>query len=307
MSQQISEDDLNKALANIDQLAKSKAGKTNSTKVEGMSGEGGATQIFHTASNSDPGSWAGSKAEDVPGNGIGVDKISENGTDLRMSKSILAKIAKGQDLTDDEKKFVAKAMKEQDDVEKGMMPPPFAAKGDKDKGDDEDEDDKKKAPPFGKSLAEAATENPKVAPGFEVSDFLKGLVYELSARLDGMEKSLEARLSAVRTEQASMAKSLGAALADIGTVAGATVRKIEAVESGAARAPKSHAASAAALSKSLGGNEGQPLSKALVGDVLDALMEQKKVHQIEVLKFDATGELNRETEQKVRAYLASRA
>lgn len=302
MSSHIDEADLNKALSNIESLTKSKgAGKTNSTKVESMVGEGGSTQIFHTASNSDPGQWAGSKAEDVPGNGVGVDKVSDNGTDLRMSKSILAKIAKGQDLSEDEKKFVAKAMKEQDDVEKGMMPPQLQGKGDKDEEDEKDD----KAPPFGKSLAQSAAEDQSLRHGFEVSDFLKSLVNKLSDRLDQMEKSFSKSIAAVREDQSTMAKSLLAGIGDVGTVVGASHRKLEAVEQGAARAPKSASASASALSKSMGG-EGQPLSKALVGDVLEVMMKSKECTPTDVLKFDATGEISRELEGKVRAYLASK-
>lgn len=304
MSSHIAEEDLNKALSNLESLAKSKgAGKTNSTKVESMVGESGSTQIFHTASNSDPGQWAGSRAEDVPGNGVGVDKVSDNGTDLRMSKSILAKIAKGQDLSEDEKKFVAKAMKEQEDVDKAMMPPQLQGKGKDDEGDDEDED--KKAPPFGKSLAEAAAEDPSLRHGFEVSDFLKSLVGALSTHIDGVEKRLSKSIAAVREEQIVMSKSLASGIGDVGTVVGASLRKLEAVEQGAARAPKSASAAASALNKSLGA-EGQPLSKSLVGDVLETLMKSKECTPTDVLKFDATGEISRELEGKVRAYLASK-
>lgn len=293
----ISEDKLAKALANIDALSKSH--ETVTTKVEGMAGQSGTPQIFHTPANSDPGSWAGSTAQDVPGNGPGVDKISENGTDLRMMKSILAKLAKGMDLSDDEKKVVAKAMEHDDEKEdkqliRQMVP------GAKDK----DKDDKKDVK---KSLLETASESPAMREGFEMSTFLKDQTAAISKSLEGIEARLSARLdaqvAALRTEYAEVSKSLTAYVGDVGTVVGATARKLETLENSAARPPKSAIAANNALNKSLGAGNGETLSKALVSAALHEMMVKREITSLDAIKFDTTGELPRDLEAKVRVHL----
>ncbi len=296
----INEEDLTKALDNLKSLSKS---QTVSTKVESMVGESGSTQIFHTPSNSEPGAWAGSKPEAVPDNGPGVDKISENGTDLRMMKSILAKLAKGMDLNDDEKKMVEKAMKDDKD--------------DKDKDDDKD-DKKGGKPPFAfgkpsgdvaKSMADIANESPALRHGFEISDFLKSLTATIVASHASSEARIkahvDARLETLRSEYADVSKSLTGVLADVGTVVGASARKLDAFEQGAARGPKSAVAQGAPLNKSMGAPQGgEPLSKSIVNDALYEMMQAKKVSPHECIKFDTTNELSRDLEAKVRQHLA---
>lgn len=292
----ISEDKISKALANLESLSKSH--ETVTTKVESMAGQSGSTQVFHTPSNSDPGSWAGSKEEDVPGNGPGVDKISENGTDLRMMKSILAKLAKGMDLSDDEKKVVAKAMEHDDEKEdkqliRQMVP------GAKDK------DEKKEVK---KSLMDAAQESPAMREGFEMSTFLKDQTQAISKSLEGIEARLAARLdeqvAALRNEYATMAKSLTDYVGDVGTVVGATARKLDAIENSAARPPKSAVASNNALNKSLGAPQGTELSKAMVSAALHEMMVKREITSLDAIKFDTTGELPRDLEAKVRVHLS---
>ncbi len=298
----INEEDLTKAMENITSFAKSH-GSSVSTRVETMVGESGATQIFHTLANSDPGAWAGSAPSDVPGNGPGVDKISENGTDLRMMKSILAKLAKGMDLNDDEKKMVEKAMKDDKD--------------DKDKDDKKDDKGDGKKPPFAfgkpsgdvsKSMVDLANESTALRHGFEISDFLKSLtatIVQASVNSEARIKAhVDSRLEAIRGEYAEVSKSLTGALADVGTVVGATSRKLEAIEQGPARGPKSAVAANAPLNKSLAAPSGEPLSKALINDAMYELMVAKQVTPLAATKFDSTGEISRDDEAKVRRHLA---
>jgi len=293
---EISEEKLTKALANLEALSKSH--NTATTKIEPMAAQDGSTQVFHTPSNSDPSMWAGSKQEDVPGNGPGVDrvKLDESGTDLRMMKSILAKLAKGMDLSEDEKKVVAKAMKEDED------------------GHDDEEHAKKliremvpgakKDGPMHKSLLEAAQETPSVREGFEMSTFLRDQTAVLSKSLVDMEARIkahvDAQIASVRGEYGEVAKSF----ADIATVVGATSHKISSLENSAARAPKSAVAQNNVLNKSLQAPPTDVLSKSLVGDALYAMMASKEIAPIEEIKFDTTGELPRDLEAKVRKHLS---
>ena len=62
-------DAISKALQDLAELSKGHSSRgTVTTKVEAMSGESGASQLHHTANNSNSGGWAGSKESPVPEN-----------------------------------------------------------------------------------------------------------------------------------------------------------------------------------------------------------------------------------------------
>lgn len=113
MTRKIETGDLHKALSALQDIAKGhSSGSTATTKVESMVSESGATQLFHTASNSDPGGWAGSSWR---GEGW-EDMIEANGTDLgavrklgkSIARGIMAKLNKGLPLSARETAFVSK-------------------------------------------------------------------------------------------------------------------------------------------------------------------------------------------------------
>lgn len=295
----INEDKIAKALANLESMNKS---ETVTTKVVPMTGQSGPTQVFHTPSNSNPSTWAGSSESDVPGNGPGVDKIaSGNGTDLRMMKSILAKLAKGMDLSEDEKKVVAKAMEHDDEEQDKKLISQMVPGAKKDKDDDKKD--------VKKSLVEIAQESPAVREGFEMSTFLRDQNVALSKSLEGIENRLSRQitegLEKLRAEYTEVSKSLTGYVGDIGTVVGATKRQVAELETTAARGPKSAAAQNAAMNKSLGGGSGETLSKSMVSSALfDLMVKGQGVSSVECIKFDSTGELTRDLEAKVRAHLS---
>lgn len=180
MTRKIETGDLHKALSALQDIAKGhSSGSTATTKVESMVSESGSTQLFHTASNSDPGGWAGSSWR---GEGW-EDMIEANGTDLgavrRLGKSIargiMTKLNKGLPLSARETAFVSKggmnfldkmkaakadkaekAMDKDEDEEKSYAK---AMKADMEKAVDEDEDEDE----VEKAMDEDEDDHPDVA------------------------------------------------------------------------------------------------------------------------------------------------
>lgn len=287
----------------LDVLRKSSAaGGTNTTAVETMSAQGGATQVFHTASNSDPTSWAGSAGKDVTANGA-TDGISSNGTDYDgrgVMKSIMAKVAKGLALSGVEK-AILKAFSEDDkamdkafgavadaDDDKDDKENPFKAKKAMDKEDDKDDD-------VAKSLSDLAKGNPKLEAGFEMTDFLKEMVDTISKSQSNLEARIARHVDARIGSLVSMNKSLGDALAGVGDATVYTANKISQFENGPARGVKSVVqAPADTVSKGFGGNTGlEGLTKSQIADCLANLMMSKgNVSAADVVKFESTGQLS---------------
>ena len=311
----IEPDQLNKALSVLQDLAKGHSSKgTNTTEVFSQTGEGGSTQVHHTASDSDPNGWAGSNFRDVKENGAS-DAIGEDGTDYNggaeMVKSIHKKMAAGQTLSADEVKFV---------MEKGM---PSFMKKDDDKDDkdkdkdvkkacDYDDDDKDKKDDVKKSLADEAAANETVANGMEISEFLADFVGVFNKSMNSMEARQDARMdklaqqitaSDVRGEE--FGKSLAGAMGALGEGLAAQGQRVDQIEATPARGPKSQQLPAD-LNKSFGGPDGETLSKAVVAATLVDMAENKKISVQDVLRFDSTGDITDETLQAVHAHRAGR-
>lgn len=325
--------DLQKALQSLQDLAKGHNSRgTATTEVVGMAAESGATQVFHTPSNSSPASWAGTSASSEDWS----DSIGPDGTDYKvagakMRKSVLSKIAKGEALTQGEKNFVAKGGLDKfkdmekakeakgDMAEKAMAPRSMMAKA-KDEDEDEEEDEvskaeehsdeaedrkliremmsKEKKKDVSKSFADHAAENPAVKGGFEVSEFLAGFAQVMHKSLSSMEARITDRvltgLAKSDIEQGEVQKSMAEALARLGEVLAAQAQRIDQVESGPARAAKS------TLSKSgVAPEAAQELNKSQVTGALVDLVQKGLATATDVLKYDATGELSPELRQKV--------
>lgn len=302
-------DSVKKALEALQDLAKGHtSGGTATTKVESMRDAGagagssaGSTQVFHTPSNSDPGTWAGTGQRTSPEDGA-TDGVSPDGTDYsgsaEMVKSVMQKVAAGVELDAVEKaifdtviKGMAKDDKD-DDVEK-------AAKCD----DDDDDKDDKKENPFGKSLSDSASEHEDVSKGLEVSSFLTGWTEVQSDALASVETRISKSLQNIHSEtqvyQGELAKSI-AGLAEVLTIQS---QRIEQLESTPARAPKS-AVSAVEKSFEAGGvtPQGEDISKSQALGYLTSMVEAGEVSPTDVIKFESTGNISPELSSKVLAY-----
>ncbi len=302
----IEEQDLQKALSTLQDLAKGhSSGATNTTKVESMSGEGGSTQVHHTAANSDPNGWAGSQARDVAENGAS-DAVSENGTDYdggaEMVKSILDKLSKGIQLTAEEfavVKGMPAFLKKDDDKDKDK-------KDDKvEKAHDDKEDDKVK-----KSLADEAAANETVANGMEISEFLAEFVGTLSKSLNTMENRIrsdfQSRIATSDANQEEFGKSLASALGTLGEGLVAQTQRVDQIETTPDRGPKSQQVSED-VQKSFEGPDGQTLTKGDVAATMVEMVENKKLDMQEVIRFDSSGgQISESTMAKVVAHRAGR-
>lgn len=304
----IEKGDLEKALETLQSLAKSQ-GSTATTKVESMVGESGSTQLFHTASNSDPGSWAGSSWKGE----TWEDMIEANGTDLgtmkKLAKSIMDKLAKGGQLNASEVEFVSKGglnflKKDEDDDKK-------KEEVSKAQSHPDEKEDKKLVKEMvkpdamksevNKSLMDFAAEQPSVQEGFEMSDFLSGFAQVMHKSLQAMESRVTDRvltaLAANAEEQGEVQKSLATAVASLGEVLTVHAQRIEQMETAPARGPKTEVS----VQKSMGhGGDGlESLSKSQINDRLLELVEKSQASPADVLKFDATGTLSPELTRKV--------
>ncbi len=300
--QKVAKESVEKALSALQAVAGeavSKSKNTITSQVPAMVGESGKTQVFATASDSNPGTWAGSTQTAVTNNGA-VDNVSENGTDISGSavmKSILEAVKSGQ-LTPD---LAAQLLK-------GF---PFAKK-DEDKKDDDDKEDKKdvkksaakddeddKKDDVAKSLASS----PAVSDAFEVSEFLTGFVEGFAKALTGLEGRMNKRFDSLETRNSGFQKSLTDALSTVGEATVQNTQRIEQISQLPARGPKS----VQVIEKSFGGNaDPQELSRNDILKSLVALNEERKVHHTEVIRYESSGQLSEDTLRKVRAYAAGK-
>jgi hypothetical protein len=307
--------DLQKAMAALQDLAKGhKSGGTATTEVPGMTGESGSTQLFHTASNSDPGGWAGSSWR---GEGW-EDMIEANGTDLgavrKLGKSIATaiqtKLTKGEALSARETNFVVKGgmnfLAEKDDDKKDM-----------DKSHADAAEDKKQIKEMvkpsaiakgdvSKSLLDHAAEDASVSRDLDVSEFLAGFAQVVHKSLQSMEARVSDRVLTAIAKSDSQAeevqKSLAGSLAALGEVLTLHAQRIEQVESGAARPPKSIISKGQGAIESpveAGGNGLENMTKSQINDKIGELVQKGQATVQEALKYDHTGLMSDALARKV--------
>lgn len=311
-----------KALETLQDLAKGHSSRgTATTNVESMRDAGagagsdaGSTQVFHTPSNSDPGTWAGTGQRKSPEDGA-TDGVDEDGTDYsgsaEMVKSVMEKAASGQSLNDIEQAVLTAALS------KGGMFTNFSGTGKKSKADDDDksekvekacdeddkDDDDKKKNPFAKSL-EA---NEDVAKGLEVSSFLSGWADVQGETLKGVEARLTKSLASAHGEQREYNTELAKSIVGLAEVLTLQSQRIEQLESTPARGPKS----ATAVDKSFGAGGAEPqgdeqLSKSQVLSTMTQMVESGDLSATEVVKFESTNALTPEIDSQVKAYRSGR-
>jgi len=329
MEKKIEQGDLAKAITALQELAKGHSSRgTATTAVETMVGESGSTQLFHTDSNSDPGSWAGSSWR---GEGW-EDMIEANGTDLRavrklgksIATGIMAKLAKGEALTARELGFVNKGGlnflkdddKKADKADKALPPKKDDDDVEKAAAHDDEEEDKKlirdmvkpeavKKSEVQKSLLDYSRENADVNAGFEVSEFLSGFVQVMNKSLQSMEARITDRIiSAIAKSDADageVSKSMAGALASLGEVLAAHTQRIDQLEAAPARAPKSALIKSGAVPSPVdgGGSEFDSLTKSQVTERLLDLVKKSEATPHDVIKYDSTGFLSPELMRKV--------
>lgn len=321
MSDSVNQDDLAKALAALSDIAKGHSSRgTATTQVESMrdgsKGAGsssGATQVAHTAQNSDPKGWAGSSAKMVSEDGA-TDHVAENGTDYQaqsqgaMMKSIIEKMAKGLPLSSKEAELYAS-------IAKGKLPD-FMKEDkkedkkddDKDKAekavdlDDEDDDEDKK---MDKSLSDYAEEDESVSKGLEVSEFLAGFANVIAKSLESMEERIVAKVLKSQAAEAEATgefqKSLAVAVSSLGEALAATAQRVDQVESQPARGARTVQQVHALEKGGFGAPQGPELTKSLVAATLLDLVAKNEASVHDVINFDSNGTLSPNVEQKVRA------
>lgn len=334
-AQSIDTVDLAKAMSALTDLAKGHSSRgTNTTAVETMVGVGSSTQLFHTAANSDPGSWAGSTWR---GEGW-EDSIDANGTDMgaakalakSIAKSVMSKLEKGQPLSARETNFVAKGglnfLKDKEDADKAFPPKDDDKDKDVSKAHPDAEEDKKqiesmvkpgamKGKEVSKSLIDYANDNEEVTKGFEVAPFLSNFAQVMHKS----QQSSEARIVATVTdrvltalarnqaETGEISKSMAEALASLGQVLVAHAQRLDQVEQGPARGAKSQmtvSKSGVVPSPSENGPEGiEGMNKSQVSGILLEMVKKSEASAQDVLKYDATGYISQDLARKV----ASRA
>lgn len=325
MEKKIGQEELTKALTALQDLAKGSAGgSAPSTMVATEVAESGSTQLFHTPSNSDPGTWAGTGEEHE----AWMDHVDANGTDYKsagkkMAKSIKAKLEKGESLSKNEAMFIAKGgmkpkfLKDKDEkpVEKaGPGPVDVAVKAmDAKKEDHDDEaEDKKlvkemvKPGAVKKSLADYAQEDATVQHGLEVSEFLSHFAGVMHKSLVALEQRVaervEATVSKAQSADAEVQKAMAEALGNLGEVLTVHAQRLEQIEAGPARAPKSQ------LVKSQGDAgpaTGEALNKSQALAAMVDMVQKGELSGADVVKYESTGEMTRATEAKVRRVLGA--
>lgn len=317
----VSTEDLSKALEQLQDLAKGHNSRgTATTKVESMRDAGvgagsdsGSTQVYHTPSNSDPNTWAGTGQRKSPEDGA-HDGIEEDGTDYsgtaEMVKSILDKVIKGQTITDVERALldvVSKAGPGMFNNYGGIGKKSGAGKDEKredmDKAkskDDDDEDEDEIEVKVEKSLTDVASEHEDVAKGLEVSSFLSGWAQVQDEALRGVERRIAKSVSAAAEEQSSFNGELAKSVAQLAEVLSIQAQRIEQLESTPARGPKS----AQAVEKSFGGvaPQGETLTKSQVASALTEMVQKGELPAVEVVKFESTGMLSADLDERVRAH-----
>lgn len=318
-------------------------------------------QLFHTGSDSTPGTWAGTTPEEAGSDADGI--VDENGTDAgQVSKALAAKVAKGVSLTDAETaiskgqnplKFIsAKIAKGQAltpveswAVKGGMpmfaggkngLPMTKATSEDIQSGETSEATDgdaakaKVAAKVFDKSLEAQVAKSETMSKALQVSPFLYEFAKAMGSALENTEAgvvdavnkavgALATRISNLEKAQngnwdlqGQFNKSLGEAVVGLGQAATAQAEASAQVASAPARGAmsvvKGGKNSNGTIQKSFEGNS-QPgglgsLEKSQLSGVLLDLFKGGHVTEMDVIKFDSSGEVSPVTEAKVKSYLA---
>lgn len=313
MSEKITEQDFFKSLERLEALAKGSGTENDLQK----------SQIC-TGSGNEPQSWPGGDKNEYGNNWD--DDIAEDGTDYkrksgRARKSIAEKVMKGAALTPEEVSLI-----------KGDFDAQFAGKEDDKKDKDDDKKDKDKASmlplakeeeeeaPIGKSFGDVVQENETLQKGIEVSDFLNEFAKSFAAGLGNLEQRITANvvghvqqaLSGQQDGQAEFNKSLADAVVNIGHGLAGFMQQQEAVADAPAGPPRSQLravsggqANVQVLNKSQGGNSMENLSKAQILDHMGSMVEKGQCSPLDVIKYEATGDLNPQLQDSVVKSLAA--
>ena len=306
----VKQEDVAKALSALRALSKGHESRgTSTTEVPRMEGESGATQVYHTPDNSDPGEWAGTREQEVADDGA-TDGIEENGTDYSghalIMKGIMDKIAKGRSLTASEYSLLKGAMSKAGDP-----------------GEDRDSDDEELDKIGGeeveveKSLQNHAAEDDAVSKGLEVSEFLSGFANVISKSFDSLEDRMSRRqakqlkkvtgaVSEGAEANESFNKSLASALTNLAEAVSLQGQRLDQLESTPARGPKSQQ-SVAAIEKSFAGRaDAENLSKSQISETLVDMVQKGQASAQEVIKFESTGQITTALHAKVSAHRSGR-
>jgi hypothetical protein len=287
----VDQETVEKALTALKNLALedniSKGGpNTISSDVSSMTGVSGATQIFHTASNSDPGTWAGTSQKDVPGNGD--IKTTVNGTDYSASdvvKSILDLHKSGKISAEAAQILLEKAMPFEKDKDKKEDEEEEPVKKGKGKDEDEEDDDD-----VSKSF-----DSDVLRSGFEATEFLREFAGAVAKAIKTSEDRTVSRIVKAfgdsNTKTEGFQKSLASAVVNLGDALVAQSNRVEAIASTPVRGPKS--TQVQVLNKSFAGNtEGVSFSKAQILNGMVDLVQKGQLNSDYVLRFEAGSEIN---------------
>lgn len=326
-------------------------------------------QLFHTASDSNPGTWAGTGQEDQDEHSDGID---ENGTDYNgVKKSLAAKIAKSKALTPGEVAIVqgnrsacrksigdkiAKGSKltqaeswaltkgfpfgkdedKDDDAEKsGMNKADEVAKTKKDSpAIIENDEDSKIEPDAKKSLGGAIAGTEHLKKGIEMSPILAEFARAMGVALEGVEartaarvtkslvdvvaplvgrvENIEKSLGAFSGVQGEFNKSFAEAMLGIGQQVAGSVEVASQAATGPVGGPRSQLRAipggqgqqgVQAVQKSFGAGgldtSGEAFAKSQITDTMFELVKGGQLNQLDLVKFESSGEMNPAVRQMV--------
>ena len=308
--------DFFKSLGNLEALAKGDLEKA---------------QLFHTSANSDPKGFAGSKFTDVNDDS---DITGDDGTDLKVRKSIIAKVKKGialnnkeiallksdvegmamamDDDKDEDKKDDDKD--EMDTAEEGMED----EDSDEDKEEDKKEDEEKAMPIMGtykaedgdmaaKSFRKSLGRSEAASDAFEVSDFLVDFAKSFSVGLGAIEKRTNRSITkSTNSILKSMEQYLEARFEKQDEFNKAMANAIVGIGNGLAGAMNfqnevaeqpARGPKSTTMSKGFGG--GNEISKSMKLDAMCDLVQKGQLSPLEVTKFEMTGSIRPELESHI--------
>lgn len=313
-------------------------------------------QLFHTGSDSDPGSWAGTSGKDE--DAFSPDSIDDNGTDYNgVKKSLAAKIAKSQALTPaevaivkgtDPRPLIAEKVSKGQSltpaeswVTKGGYEKMFA-KGDAAKTQapgnaaaaemNPAKDDGEIEQQAKKSFDGAVSQSNVLQKGLEMSPLLVEFARAIGVGLEGVEvrtasrvaKSLvdalgpvlkrvdtiEKALGSLVKEQGDFNKSLADAVVGIGHQVAGTAEVAVAQAQAPVGPPRSQLRSGQVnvVQKSFSGPGGldvgdSSLAKSQIVNVMADMVKANRLNPIDVIKYEASGELAPAVQQAVASYL----
>jgi len=178
-------------------------------------------------------------------------------------------------------------------------------------------------PPMAKSFEAAVQGSETIQKGIELSDFLTELVKAFGSGLEGIESrtvgTVEQATNAILSqmggyldarfaEQAEFNKSLAEAVVNIGHGVAGNIEQLSEVAQAPAGAPKSQLRAVPGvrpLEKSFGGPQGTEISKAQKLDAMVDMVEKGQLNSLEVVKFDAVGQIRPEVEAAVVRHIQS--